>query len=350
MNRRPLLVTIPLITLVLAACSSVQGPALTAAETGTAIADLYQAGVTVGSAAGWHQLPVDALGAVAGIALPVSGTPGALPRGKYSYDSLSKVWVKTAESDDLELAWLHDAVAYGLVFDWDATAPTITVAGPGSETAEVPTGAAATLSQGGTPVGGLAASSNWVTNKCAVDEPSRASLSGYLAGDGALLTLDRLGFTLADTAGTDTITTEAEVTASVGGDSLSAYLELSGNGTLERDVDCNIVDFAPVSGTVALGAAATVAGDSHSVDFETALSDPQYSGDVLTGIGLAGSLRLDGVLATSFSGSLNDANANGIPGDELKLTFADDQTTTLEEFLIDHIVWGLLTALRMMTR
>jgi hypothetical protein len=172
-----------------------------------------------------------------------------------------------------------------------------------------------------------------------------------MVGDAAAsISLDRFGFTLTDTAATDTLTAEAAATATVGGDSLSAYLEFTLAGQLQRDDECAIVDFAPVAGSVAAGVSVTVAGDQRSADFQTAFSDPVYQTGELSGIDLDGTLRVDGVVAVAFVGALNDANTNGIPGDQLTLTFADDQTMTLEEFLLDQVGWAPLAALRLMTR
>ena len=348
--RRSRLLILPLLLGLLAACSSPQGPSMSAAETGAAIDDLYQAGTTVGSAAAWSQLPSGALGAMSGVALPAGATAGELPRGEYSYDQVAEVWVKTGESDDLVLDWLYDAVAYSLTIDWDATSPTTIVTGSTGDSAEVPTGASAELTQGGVAVGGLNLTSGWTSNQCAYHEPTAVGMNGYLGDASAMLTLDRLQFALSDTAGTDTVSVGAEATATAGGDSLSAYLDVTVNGQVERDVDCVIIDFEPSSGTVAFGIDVTVAGDQGSLDFQTAISNPQYDGGVLSGIGLDGDLRLDGVQAVRFSGALNDANGNGIPGDELTLTFFDDESLSLEEFIVDQLSWGSLTALRLMLR
>ena len=348
--RRTNLLILPLLLGLLAACSSPQGPSMSAAETGAAIDDLYQAGSTVGSAAAWSQLPIESLDAMSSVALPAGATAGALPRGEYDYDQLADAWVKTDDSDDLILNWLHDAVAYRLTTDWDATAPTTTVTAATGDSAEVPTGAASALTKGGVAVGGMEFTSGWTSNACAYDEPTAVGASGYLGDASAMLTLDRFELALADTAGTDSVSFGAAGSATAGGDSLSAYLDVTANGQVERDVDCVIVDFEPSSGTVAFGIDVAVAGDQGSLDFQTAISNPQYDGGVLSSIGLDGDLRLDGVQAVRFSGALNDANGNGIPGDQLTLTFTGDESMTLEEFIVDQLSWGSLTALRLMLR
>lgn len=351
-HRRLLLASFAILTALLAACSTPQpqSPSMSATETGTAIDELSQSVNTVGSAAAWSELPVNALGAMSGVPLPVGAAAGMLPRGAYDYEASGPSWLKTDDSDDLELNWIHETAIYRLAVDWDATAPTKMVSMLPGVTNELPTGATAILTENGVQVGGLAATSAWTSNQCGNDEPSGASLSGFLGDSSAKLTLDRLGFTVSDTAGSDTISAEAEATAAAGGDSLNAYLELRANGEIERDPDCNIVNFVPASGNLALGATANVAGDQSSFEFRSNFSDVVLDAGGLVGVGLDGSLRLNGVLAVDFSGALNDANANGVPGDELILTFADDQTMTLEEFLIDQVGWGPLAALRMMTR
>src|SRR5690606_10771405 len=213
-TRRYLLVTIPLLMWLLAACSSSpQGPAMSAAQTGAAIEDLYQAGATVSSATAWDQLPAAAIAAVGGISLPPGATAGALPRGVYAHDQLAAAWVRTGDSDDLELNWLHEAVAYRLTVDWDATAPTDMVTLSPGESHEVPTGATLVFVQDGVEVGESSMASGWTANQCGFDEPNSAAWQGDLGDANASLTLDRLGFTFLDTAGTATVTAEVEATA-----------------------------------------------------------------------------------------------------------------------------------------
>lgn len=349
-HRRLLLATLTVLAVLLAACSSPQAPSMSAAETGTAIEELSQAVSTVGSAAAWSRLPTNALGHMSSVPLPLGATPEALPRGEYDYDESGSTWLKTADSDDLELNWDYDLAVYRLAVDWDATAPTRVISLQSGVSNEVPTGAAARLTEGGVEVGGLAATSAWTANQCGYDEPTGASSSGFLGDSDARVTLDRLGFTINDTAGSDTVSAEAEATAAAGGDSLNAYLELHANGEIERGPDCNLVNFVPTSGNLALGATANVAGEQSSFEFRSNFSDVMFDAGALSGLGLDGSLRLNGVLAVAFSGALNDANANGVPGDELLLTFADAQTMTLEAFLLDQIGWAPLAAMRMMVR
>ncbi|HET8986636.1 MAG TPA: hypothetical protein VFN03_12850 [Trueperaceae bacterium] len=347
---RSFLMTAAVVAVLLAGCTAPRGPSLSATETGAAIERLWQDSNTVGTAAGWNLLPVEAIAAVSSAPLPAGAPAGTLPRGVYAYDQIADLWVNTGISDDLDLNWLHDAVAYRLLIDWDATAPTTMVQGATGPETEVPTGAGSSLTQGGTEVGSLALTSAWTVDQCGNDEPTGASLSGMVGDAAASIALDRFGFTLTDTPATDTVTAEAAATATVGGDSLSAYLEFTLAGQLERDAGCAIVDFLPDGGSVAAGVSVTVAGDQRSADFQTAFTDPVYQSGNLSGIDLDGTLRFDGVLAVSFAGALNDANTNGIPGDQLVLTFADDQTMTLEEFLLDQVGWAPLAALRMMTR
>ena len=336
--------------LVLSACSGPQGPAMSAAETSEAIQDLVQAGFDVVGADTWNQLPSDAIGVVAGAGLPSATVAGSLPRGHYEYDEVSETWLLMSASDDLVLDWEFEDSAYRLTIDWDATAPTVYVTDGDGATNEVPRGAAATLTEDLTEVGGAALTSAWTVNQCDYDEPSAARLSGWVGDSNARLTLDRLGFTISDTATIDTVSVGAEATAEAGGDSLSGYIELSATGQLERDVDCVIVGFEPTTVSVAFGAEVLLSGERHSFDVQATASDPEYDGDQLTGFGLNGSLRLGGVVAVAFDGALNDANSNGIPGDELNLTFAGDETMTLEEFLLQQFGWGPLAAARLLLR
>ena len=336
--------------LVLTACSGPQGPAMSAAQTSAAIQDLAQAGFDVVASDAWNQLPTGALGVLAGAGLPAATVAGNLPRGHYEYDETAEMWFLTSVSDDLVLDWEFEGSAYRLTIDWDATAPTVYVTDGSGDTYEVPRGAAATFTEDLTTVGASAFTSAWTVNQCDYDEPSAARLSGWVGDANARLTLDRLGFTLTDTAALDAVSVEAEATAEAGGDSLSGYIELSATGQLERDVDCVIVGFEPTTVSVAFGAEVVLLGARHSFDVQATASDPEYDGDQLTGFGLRGSLRLGGVVAVAFDGALNDANDNGIPGDELILTFAGDETMTLEEFILQQFGWGPLAVARLLMR
>ena len=237
---------------------------MSATETAATIQELWQDGSSVGSSAAWHQLPADAIGAVSTAALPVRTPPGSLPRGVYAYDQLGDVWVKTGDSDDLELNWLHESVAYRVIVDWDANGPTTMVEGATGDVVEVPTGATINMLEGGVEVGSFALGSSWIGNLCGYDELTGASLSGYLGhAGGAMLTLDELGFSVADAAGSAVVSVDARATATVDGDSLSGYLQLMGDGQLARDLDCNLVGFTPSSGSLVAGASVSV-GVSYS--------------------------------------------------------------------------------------
>lgn len=348
MSCKRLLATLSVsIALFLAACSSPQGPSLSASETGEAVSAAMADAQSVLGDPDWSQLPVNALGVVMTTGLPLA-TDGALPRGVYQYDAVAGEWAFVSASDDLDLGWTHDAVAYRLLFDWNATAPTLWVEDSAGDEYEVPAGGAATAYQAGSVVAAAAFTSGWFTNQCGYDEPSAGSLSGHIGGPDAMLSLDELALSITDTAAVDVVAAQAQATASVGEDSVSVYFDVTARGELERDVDCLIVDFAVQSGDVRAGIAIDVDGEQRSLDFATAFSDPEYEAGVLSGIGLNGSLRVDGVTAVTFVGALNDANDNGIPGDELLLTFADSETQTLEEFLLEQIGLVRLTALRLL--
>lgn len=335
----------------LAACSAPpQQPTMTSSEAGASIDGLLQAGEAVVSAPAWSGLPVPAIEVVSTAGLPIAAAPGQLPRGVYAYDDTASDWTKLADSDELELSWDHDLETYGLLVDWNASAETLMVKDQLGDEFEVPAGAEATFSDSGAELASFALGSGWTTNQCGYDEPASASLSGYLGDGDAQLTLSRLDLALTDTAATDTVSAGFGASAKVGPDSLAVYLDLTGKGELDRADDCAISGFDFESGSVKAGVSTTVDGESRSLDVFGELSNLVYDGGVLDGFDLAGYLRLNGVLALEFAGTVNDANANGIPGDELLLTFAEGQTLSLEEFLTDQLGIGTLAAMRMMLR
>lgn len=335
----------------LAACSAPpQQPTMTSSEAGASIDGLLQAGEAVVSAPAWSGLPVPAIEVVSTAGLPIAAATGQLPRGVYAYDDTSSGWTKLADSDDLDLSWDHDLETYGLLVDWNASAETLMIKDQLGNEFEVPAGAEATFSDSGAELASFALGSGWTTNQCGYDEPASASLSGYLGDGDAVLTLSRLDLALTDTAATDTVSAGFGASAKVGPDSLAVYLDLAGKGELDRADDCTISGFDFESGSVKAGVSTTVDGASRSLDVFGELSNLVYDGGVLGGFDLAGYLRLDGVLALEFAGTVNDANANGIPGDELMLTFAEGQTLSLEEFVTDQLGIGTLVAMRMMLR
>jgi len=319
-------------------------------QAGASIDELLQGAGTVTSAPGWSALPVPAIEAITAAPLPPGATPGALPRGVYVHDGVMDSWNFVEDSGDLSLNWELDLVSYQLLVDWDANSPTMLVSDQFDSQFEVPTGAEATFSRAGMVQGVLELGSGWTANQCGYDEPTSASASGYLGDDDAKLELSRLALSRSETAGSDTLTVGFGAGATVGADSVAVYLDLNANGQLIRSADCVINDFTVQSGSVTTGFSTRVAGEDRSLTFHGDFSNVMVDSGTLTGVDLDGYLRLNDSLAMAFSGTLNDANANGVPGDELQLSFAGNELLTLEEFLIEQIGFVPLTALRMMLR
>jgi len=327
------------LSLLFAACSPSGGPGLSAAETAAALNEALEAAVSIADTESWNSGPVAGVSVPIPAGLPPSDDPAQLPRGVFDYDDATFEWVFVEPSDDLQLNWVHEALAYRLDVDWDATAPTEMVEDSLADEYEVPIGATAVLLADEQEVGEVAFTSGWTTNSCAYDEPTGAHLSGYLGGQEAGVFVDRLGFSLADTATVDSLAAGFEGTAFADGDWISAYFDVSSQGEFERDLDCAISGFVPDSGDLAFGLSVGLAGDEQSLDFEASFADVELAGGTPVSVGLNGQFRLNGALAVAFAGALNDADENGVVGDELELTFGGGETMTLEEFLVGEFGW-----------
>ena len=270
---------------------------------------------------------------------PQAHSDSDLPRGTYEYDAATGDWVPVASGDTLVLRWSYEDFGGStheaeLVVDWDVASDTLVVSDGFGGTAEVPTDMNASLTVDGNEVASLDLSADWYEDAaCAgpILEPSSLSLSGYVGDDSARLELD-LGFSIGD----DTISTQGQVTASAGADSATFDWDLSVNGAMTRDDNCFLANFDLESGSVAFGISATVAGETDSLEFAVDFSNIVMDEfGAVTSVELSnGVITLNGLAAVTFEGTLDDQNGNGVPGENVTLSFADGTTMTLEAFLL----------------
>ena len=281
-------------------------------------------------------------------------TDGDLPRGAFVYNEENNLWESTSATDDLVLGWTYhdDQGAHNaeLTLDWDASGATEVIDngeggganGGGSESFEVPTGMNVKLRADGTVLADVDAALSWFGNTYCDGtvifyDPRNLSASGFIGDDAA-----RLAFEVSadakdnDGEGADTLSSEGAVTISAGADEASVKWDVSAVGTLVEIDDETVcgLRFDTDRGSVGFGSAVRVEGKTSSFNLSF---DFSAIGQNMSAVTLQnGVVTLSGERALLFSGTLDDANENGVPGENLALTF-DGQTTTLEALLNDLV-------------
>ena len=281
-------------------------------------------------------------------------TDGDLPRGRFVYNEESNLWESTSAADELILEWVyrdakgaHDAE---LTVDWDASGETMVIDNGsggsgdyGTESFEVPTGMNVKLRADGTVLADVDAAIGWFSGTyCGGTvifyDPSSLSASGFIGDDANRLEFDvSAGAKDNDEAGADTVSSKGVVTLSAGADEASVDWDVSAAGTLvelDNEEGC-LLRFDTDSGSVSLGSAIKTGGERDSFNLSFDFSN---IGQNLSAVTLQnGAVALGGETALLFSGRLDDANKNGVPGENLTLTFEGEQTITLETFINDLI-------------
>lgn len=323
----------------LAACTPPPtGPAMSAAEAAERIGALgMRAGAVLAdpSVRGFGA----GLEGLAPASLP-EGEGSDLPRGVYELDEASGDWVQVADSDDLDLNWTEDGEAARLLIDWDAASPTVRRTLADGEEVELPTGASASLAVAGEVVADVDQTAAWPINRCGtLTEPGDVAVDGVVRHGQAQLTLDRVSLSVdaGETAATASTSGRLGLGAPAGGAWASWDVRLDLDVTRD-EATCRITDGAVVSGRLRLDAG--VVGDGGEGSFGVATDfapvvDPatqEVEGLELTN----GRLTLGATLAATWDGVLDDANGNGVPGENLVLTF-EDGSMSLEELILERL-------------
>jgi hypothetical protein len=270
-----------------------------------------------------------------------------LPRGVFEYDPELDEWDLVEPSELLELRWTffdledveRDAV---LMIDWGAT----TTVDDYGELTEVPTDdMSASLSVDGAQVAAFDVGFAWFSAPECPDgilEPTSFAIDGSI-GTEATLTLNGVGFRLTPIL----LDTSGEIVMAAGGDAVGVVWDIALDVTVDRAPDCYIDDFAVTGGSLAVTTYSDRAGTRSSLGLNLTFGNLEIDPDLgPIAVDLEGGLDIDGVPAVSFAGTLDDEDGDGIPGDNLILTFADGETMTLEAFLEEQFD----TAARAVTR
>jgi len=278
----------------------------------------------------------------------------SLPRGIWAWDDTEFLWVETGASDDLVLRWTFmDAASVtrtaAMVVDWGVTTQVRDAAG---DLVEAPTAMNVTMTVDATVViGDVDAEFDWYSGAACSDgilEPVRVAVDGSFGVD-ATLVLDALTLQLTPVSATDAeLDLSGEVVASADGDRAGVAWDATLTGPLTRGGDCFVDTFEPESGAVDVLLFSERAGVTSSFGF--ALSFDDIVVDDATGepvsVDLDGDLTVDGTAAVTFGGTLDDEDADGIPGDNLVLVFANGDTTTLEAFIESRLQATTATVVR----
>ena len=249
---------------------------------------------------------------------------GRLPRGIYSYDPDTSEYLLVNSSDDLVVSWPYEdpdgsEAAASMVFDWNAESATVQAAIPGTnERQEVPTGLNFKMSASGEVVANISAKATYPDRPgCGVTvEPSSLSISG----SGSFLKLSDVGYDVTD----GSVTTRGSV--ALEDNSLGFVWRVQANGSIMRE-DCIPTDFALQSGEVSL--TLSVQGERYALAFGVGSINVETGSLVLTD----GALTVRNRVAVAFAGTLDDSNGNGVPGENVTVTFKGQETATLEQLL-----------------
>jgi len=281
----------------------------------------------------------------------------SLPRGIWVWNDDTSEWVEVETSTGLVLRWTYldaanDTRTAAITIDWGETT---LVRDEDGALVEVPTAMSVTMTVDTTTViGEFDAEFGWYTATACDEgilEPDRVYVDGSFGVD-ATLAFNGITLELTSVSATEAqIAASGEIVASAAGDRAGLDWDVTLTGPLTRGTDCFIDDLEPESGAVDVLLFSEQEGvtSSFGVDFafDTIVFD-DVTGELVS-IDLDGDLTVDGAAAVSFSGTLDDDDGDGIPGDDLVLVFANGDTTTLEAFIESQIETTATAAMRVLS-
>ena len=260
----------------------------------------------------------------------------ALPRG--IYDCRSGTCPSTpAPSSNLVVKWIPETSIATLTVVWTSTVEAHNVSDTtGATLQEVPSQAEVTLDYGTARVMDIKLSVAWHASNCVpgkylLDVPDDLKISGFIkdSSGAPILDLRNLKLSVSNTA----ITTLGDFTVTGDSGSVTSSWNISINGTLTRDDKrCGAVDdFNGTSVDFDFKTSSNTGSGKTDAELKFSASnfDAKPPAIKITG----GYLNLGGKVVT-FQGTLDDANNNCVPGENVTLTFAGGQTQSLEAFLI----------------
>ena len=260
-----------------------------------------------------------------------------LPRGVFDYDPMSGDWVLAQASTDLVYRWsfvdADDEVRAAVMrVDWGTTTE---VDDDWGDTLEVPTDdMSMLLTIDGETGAAFDVELGWYTAQACPDGvlvPTRGLIDGSIGID-ATLAMNAVGFTLSN----DAFDTSGEIVATASSKAIGIDWDIGLGIDLTR-IDCFIDDVQLIDGSVSVAVFGTDAGTTTrlalSFGFSDIVMDEAFSVAISNG-----QLRLNNTSIVTFAGTLDDANEDGVLGDNLNLTFADGTTMTLEAYLETYVI------------
>jgi len=263
--------------------------------------------------------------------VPLAGSTDTLTRGKWVYDEDNSNWDEdnSYTGDDLILVWnFKDAsnanCTAQLTADWNYQGhATVNAKTKDGSTVELPTDAYIKLEVDGSEVGHVRGQFSWYSGNCGtIAEPAHVIIDGRF-GVSDRLDLDGIELQISN----EQVVFKGKISASAGGDSGSFSWNLTANGSAVRGSDCFLDKFNTNSGSLNLKSSVTKGGQTESAEFYTNFVINYDSSNNPSSLELSnGYFKLNGQTAFTFSGTLDDSNGNGVPGENVTVTFADGST------------------------
>ena len=264
----------------------------------------------------------------------------ALPRGTYELDETSGAWVLLENSSELVLRY-QTPEPVEIVVDWDVTSSTQKVLDGYNNLVEVPTDMLARMTVAGKEAAKIAAKVSWHNApECggAILEPSSFSVSGFF-GLTTKISFDTTASLNENATSSDSGVSKGFFEITSGEDFERIEWDISATGKVKRATEndlyypaCFILD-ATVD-NVDLSVKAQYKQGNYQERFAVTLNvKPIYQDDFIIAAEIQGQLQINGAPAVDAKGRLDDSNGNGIPGENVTVTYADGSKESLEQYL-----------------
>jgi len=264
---------------------------------------------------------------------------GALTYGRWVYNETTGDWVQDGNytGDDLVLVWnfedeSHASHSAQLTADWNYQEhATVDAKDVDGSTVELPTDAYVSLVIDSSEAGHLRGQFTWYSGACGtIAEPTQATINGRF-GDQQRLELNDIALSISDTQ----VSFTGQIKAVDGNDYASFDWSITANGHNVRGSDCFSERFDTTGGNVNLKSSEKNGSQQENSEFNTNFAVNYDNSNMPESLDLNnGYFKLNGQVALTFSGTLDDSNGNGVPGENVTVTFADG-STTLEELIMN---------------
>ncbi len=290
-------------------------------------------------------------------------TETLLPREVYSYNDRTAEWeVTPSETGELVINWVYDKTPGSLVINWEVESPTVmvhtgvlcTISNQvetcEASTLEVPTSMSVLLLLNELPAANLNITALYHE---ALDcgyftyEPAGITIEGVFGAETLVELSTDFAVTTDVRSGVDTAASSFALKAEAGNDWTTMSWDWDVSGVIARDEFCFPVGAESIiGGNLSFSVASSVSNKASGFDFVVAASEVvQDDEGVPTAALLEGFIDVDGERNVDFAGVLDDEDEDGIPGENVVLTFSDS-TTTLDAFLRELLVQSVVQTLR----